>query len=450
MSNEALQRQKYIRMTTAPIEKLVCQLALPSMVSMMTSAIYNMADTYFIGKISTEATAAIGIVFPYMAFIQAIGFFFGHGSGNFISRTLGKRDTRGAARMAAVGFFTAFIFGASLIPLGIIFMDKALHWLGAIDTVFVDAKSYFTYILLATPFIMSSLVLNNQMRLQGNAQRGMIGIMTGAFLNIILDPILIFGFGMGIKGAAVATAFSQLVGFAVLCVMSGIGDGIRVNWKDFSPSVKAYKEIVAGGLPSLSRQGCMCLAAVLLNHTAGIYGSSALAAFSILNRVTVIASSALIGFGQGIQPICGFNYGAKLYNRVARAFWFCVRLSTSVLLVISIVGFIFAPEIISFFRSNDTEVIRIGATVLRLQCLSFPLIGWVTIVNMFLQNIRKTLPATFIAMARSGAFFIPVLLIAANYFGLLGIQLTQPIADFLSFLLAIPLGLSALHEMGRL
>ena len=447
MADRTLQQEKYIRMTTAPVEKLVCCLALPSIVSMMTSALYNMADTYFIGKISTEATAAIGIIFPYMAFIQAVGFFFGHGSGNFISRALGSRDTHGAARMAADGFFTAFIFGATLIIPGFIFMDPVLRSLGAIDSVFADAKDYFTYILLATPFIMSSLVLNNQMRLQGNAHRGMIGIMTGAFLNIILDPILIFCFDMGIRGAAIATAFSQIVGFVVLYIMSGIGDGIKVRWKDFAPSVPAYEEIVAGGLPSLSRQGCLCLAAVLLNHAAGDYGSSALAAFSILNRVTMIASSALIGFGQGIQPICGFNYGAGLYERVERAFWFCVKLSTTVLIALSVVGFIFSAEIVKFFRADDAEVIRIGTLALRMQCVSFPFVGWVTITNMFLQNIRKTVPATAVAMARSGAFFMPVLFIMSYFFGLLGIQLTQPTADILSFILAVPLGLSALREM---
>ena len=447
--DDELRRQKFEYMTTAPVEKLVCRLALPSMGSMMISALYNMADTFFIGKVSTEATAAIGIVFPYMAFIQAVGFFCGHGSGNYISRALGMRDTHGASRMAAVGFFSAFIIGSvSLLP-GFIFMDDILRGLGCIDAVLADARGYFTFILLATPFMMSSLVLNNQMRLQGNAKRGLVGIMTGALLNILLDPLLIFVFDMGIRGAAIATAVSQVCGFTVLFIMSGIGDGIRIRWQNFKPSFKAYREVAAGGLPSLLRQGIMCAAATFLNHVAGVYGGAALAAFSIVNRASIIAVSALMGFGQGFQPVCGFNYGAGLYDRVRRAFWFCVRLGTAALFVIGCLGFIFAPEIISFFRASDPSVIEIGVFTLRCQCVSFPLLGMVIIVNMYLQNIRDTWPAVAVAMSRSGIFLIPVLFLLSRLCGLTGIQLAQPAADLLSFLLSAPLGIAALNAMGK-
>lgn len=447
--DDDLRRQKFEYMTTAPVEKLLCRLALPSMGSMMISALYNMADTFFIGKVSTEATAAIGIVFPYMAFIQAVGFFCGHGSGNYISRALGMRDTHGASRMAAVGFFSAFIIGSASILPGFIFMDDILRGLGCINAVLADARGYFAFILIATPFMMTSLVLNNQMRLQGNARRALLGIMTGALLNIFLDPLLIFVFGLGIKGAAIATAFSQFCGFVVLFVMSGVGDGIMIHWQNFKPSLKAYREVAAGGLPSLLRQGIMCISATVLNHAAGVYGGAALAAFSIVNRASIIAVSALMGFGQGFQPVCGFNYGAGLYNRVRRAFWFCVKLGTAALLAISCLGFVFAPEVVSFFRANDPLVIEIGVFTLRCQCVTFPLMGMVIIVNMYLQNIRDTLPATATAVSRSGAFLIPALFVLSHLYGLLGIQLSQPVADVLSFLLSAPLGIAALNGMGK-
>ncbi|MBQ5754311.1 MAG: polysaccharide biosynthesis C-terminal domain-containing protein, partial [Oscillospiraceae bacterium] len=221
---EDLQQKKFRRMTGEPVERLVAEMAVPSVISMLVSAFYNMADTFFIGKLSTEATGAVGIVFSYMAFIQAFSFFFGHGSGSYISRELGRKNRRAAQEMAANGFFSCLFFGLALAAVGFVFMEPLLYALGATPTILPEAKKYFFYILLGTPGMMGSLVLNNQMRLQGNARLGMFGVLTGAVLNLILDPILIFGFEMGISGAAVATAFSQTVGFVVLLCLCGRGD----------------------------------------------------------------------------------------------------------------------------------------------------------------------------------------------------------------------------------
>lgn len=445
--NAQLQSKKFEQMTTAPVERLVCRMALPSMASMLISAFYNLADTFFIGKISTEATAAIGVVFSYMAFIQAVAFFFGHGSGNYISRALGRRAADEAEKMAATGFFSAVLFGAALILPGLLLMTPFLRLLGASDTILPDAQRYFFYILLGTPFMMGSLVLNNQMRMQGNARLGMVGIMTGGLLNVALDPLLIFVCDMGIAGASLATAISQSVGFTLLWFLSGRGDGIKVRFSAFSPTWHAYREIAAGGLPSLGRQGLASVAALCLNHAAGAWGDAAIAAFSVVSRVSTIASSALIGFGQGFQPVCGFNYGAREYDRVRRAFWFCVKLGTGALVVIAALEFTFAEPLIRLFRADDAELIRIGATALRYQSVVFPLLGFVTITNMYLQTIRRTIPATITAMARQGLIFIPVLLVAVQVGGLGGIQMAQPIADVLTFLLALPLGLFTLRRM---
>lgn len=448
--NEKLQTEKFTHMTTAPVEHLVCRMAIPCIVSMLTTSFYNMADTFFIGKISTQATAAIGVVFAYMVLIQAVAFFFGHGSGNYISRALGKRATGDAEKMAAVGFFSAVLFGAALILPGLLLMEPFLRLLGATDTILPDAKSYFTYILFGTPFLMGSLVLNNQMRMQGNAKRGVIGITAGAILNVALDPLLIFGFGMGVGGAALATAISQAVSFVLLLFLCGCGDGIKIRLRAFAPSLHAYREILAGGLPSLGRQGLASVATLCLNHAAGLYGGdAAIAAFSVVSRISTIASSALIGFGQGFQPVCGFNYGAGLYDRVRRAFWFCVKLGTAALLLLATAEFVFAEPLVRLFRSDDAELIRIGATALRYQSLVFPLQGYVVMSNMYLQNIRKTIPATITAMSRQGIIFIPVLLCAVSVGGLVGVQLAQPIADVLTFLLSLPLGLITLRRMGN-
>lgn len=447
--NAELQAQKFTHMTTDPIEQLVCRMALPSVISMLISAFYNLADTFFIGKISTEATAAIGVVFAYMVLIQAVSFFFGHGSGNYISRALGRRDTGNAEKMAATGFFSAVFFGAALILPGLLLMEPFLRLLGATDTILPEAKNYFLYILLSAPFLMGSLVLNNQMRLQGNARLGMIGITAGALLNVALDPLLIFGCGMGVGGASLATGISQTVSFLLLLWLSGRGDGIRVRLRAFSPSLHAYREILAGGLPSLGRQGLASVATLCLNHAAGAYGDAAIAAFSVVSRITVIASSALIGFGQGFQPVCGFNYGAGLYDRVRRAFWFCVKLGTAVLVGLAAAEFVFAEPLIRLFRANDPDLLRIGTTALRYQSVVFPLLGYITITNMYLQTIRRTVPATVTAMARQGLIFLPVLLIAASVGGLTGIQLAQPVADVLTFFLSLPLGLITLRRMGR-
>lgn len=447
LMNAELQAKKFTHMTTDPIERLVCRMAVPSVISMLISAFYNLADTFFIGKISTEATAAIGVVFAYMVLIQAVAFFFGHGSGNYISRALGRRNTEDAEKMAATGFFSALFFGAALILPGLLLMESFLRLLGATDTILPEAKNYFLYILLSTPFLMGALVLNNQMRLQGNARLGMIGITAGALLNVVLDPLLIFVCDMGVGGASLATGISQTVSFLLLLWLSGRGDGIRVRLRAFSPSLHAYREILAGGLPSLGRQGLASVATLCLNHAAGVYGDAAIAAFSVVSRIAVIASSALIGFGQGFQPVCGFNYGAGLYGRVRQAFWFCVKLGTVLLTVLAVLEFAFAEPLIRLFRADDPELLRIGATALRYQSVVFPLLGYITVTNMYLQTIRRTIPATVTAMARQGLVFLPVLLIASSVGGLTGIELAQPIADILTFLLSLPLGLANLHHM---
>ena len=449
MGAEEQRQQKFDRMTKTPIPRLIGELAVPTIISMLVTSFYNMADTFFVGKINTSATAAVGIVFPLMAMIQAFGFFCGHGSGNYISRQLGAHNFEDASKMSATGFVSAFVLGLGILVVGFLFTDPLLRIMGSTETILPYARSYMRIILIGAPYMTASLVLNNQLRFQGSTFCSMIGITTGAVLNIVLDPLFIFVLDMGVAGAALASIISQFVSFCLLITGTFRGGNLRLNLRDFSPSLKYYQNIVKGGAPSLFRQGLGSFATVCLNLMAGPYGDAAIAAMSIVTRISQFAASVVIGFGQGFQPVCGFNYGAKLFKRVQEGFWFCVKFCTSVLLVAAVCGWIFSPNLIGIFLKTDPLVIEYGSQALRLQALTFPLVGWITIANMMLQTIGKTVKASLLAMSRQFLFFVPVILTLPGFLGILGVQFSQPIADFCSFLLAVPLSISVLREMSH-
>lgn len=438
--------EKYKEMTTEPVERLVCKFAVPAIIGMLISSIYNIADTFFVGRLDTQSTAALGVVFSYMGIIQAVAFYVGHGSGNFISRCLGARKGDEAENMASTGFFLAIAVASAIAATCGIFIRPVLTLFGSTPTVLPYAVSYFRWILAGTPFIVGAIVLNNQMRLQGNAGLAMYGLLSGGILNIILDPIFIFVLKMGVTGAGMATAISQATSFCILLNLCGRRGGISIHFRNFRPSMFYAKEINAGGLPSLARQGLMAVATALLNNFAGAYGDESLAAFSVVGRVMPIAASLIIGFGQGFQPVCGYNYGAQLYDRLRNALRFCIIVASVYACAVAVAGEIFAPAIISAFR-NDPEVIKLGAEVLRAQCLAFPLIGFVTLTNMYLQTTNQTASAVTVAIARHGLFLIPALVIGATFFGLNGIIAAQPVSDLLSFILALPLCIISVRKL---
>lgn len=438
---------KYTLMTTAPVPRLIGSLAVPTIISMLITSFYVMADTYFVGKINTQSTAAVGISFSVMAIIQAFGFFFGHGSGNYISRKLGAREYQSAEKMASTGFFCAFIAGTLITVFGLIFLSPICKALGSTSTILPYSETYLGIILLGAPFMASSLVLNNQMRFQGNAVYAMIGIIVGAVLNIGLDPLLIFVFDMGIAGAGIATLASQICSFIILLYMDRKGENIRIRFSNFTPKLSLLKEILYGGSPSLCRQGLASTATILLNVAAGRYGDAAIAGMSIVTRICMFINSFVIGFGQGFQPVCGFNYGAGFYTRVRHGFWFCIKLGVIFLSICSIIGYIYAPEIVSWFRKEDAQVIEIGARALRWQLITLPLGTWVILCNMLLQTIRKPVRAVILSSTRQGLFFIPFILILPYLLGLQGVEMCQAAADLCSFLLAIPLTIGVLKGM---
>lgn len=443
-----MENEKYIRMTEAPVEKLVCSLALPSIISMLITAFYNMADTYFVGKVGTSATAAVGVAFPFMSVIQALSFFFGHGAGNYISRKLGANETKKAVTMGSTGFAYSFICLSLISILGLIFITPLSRLLGATDTILPHAKKYLLFILIGAPFIGCSYVINNLLRFQGNAFYGMIGMTVGAILNIVLDPIFIFTFSMGASGAGLATLIGQAVSLFILIILNNKKSTVKISLKHVKFSLENFREIIRGGIPSLCRQGLSAAATMVLNNIAGIYGDAAIAAISIVNRIGMMSLSAVIGFGQGFQPVCGFNYGAKKYDRVKKAYRFSVLISTAVLIVTAIIAFIFTKELITAFR-DDKEVIKIGVTALKFQCMTFPLLGFITMSNMFLQTIGKAVPATIVAMSRQFLFFVPSLIILSSLFKLFGIQITQPVSDLLAFIFAFPVTLKVIKQMDK-
>ena len=444
---EEKQEQKFKQLTEEPVSRLICRLAVPCIVSMLITAFYNLADTFFVGMLnSNSATGAVGVVFSLMAVIQAVGFFFGHGSGNFISRELGQHLVEESSNMAASGFFSALAAGLVICVLGQLFLTPLANLLGSTPTILPYARQYLRIILIGAPWMTASLVLNNQLRFQGSAVYGMVGIASGAVLNIALDPLLIFTFGLGIAGAAWATIVSQFVSFLLLFVGCSRGGNLHIHIRRVQRKGFYYKMILRGGLPSLARQGLASVAVICLNQAARPYGDAAIAAMSVVQRIMMFGASAMIGFGQGFQPVCGFNYGARLYGRVREGFFFCVKSSFAFLLVMAALGFAFAPQVVACFR-NDPAVISYGALALRLQCLTLVFQSWIIPSNMMLQTINRTGPATFIAVARQGIFFIPLVWGLSAAFGMLGIQMTQAISDLLTLACAIPLQLKVQREM---
>ncbi len=452
------ENSKFIRMTTRPIPGLICTLAVPTIISMLVTALYNIADTFFVGQVGTEATAGVGLVFPVMAIIQAFGFFFGQGSGNYISRSLGAKSYDKAETMASTGAICALLFGMVILLFGQIFRVPLLSLLGA-RTDLVTAKTvgyasdYLVLILCGAPFMCMSCVLNNQLRFQGNAFFSMIGLVSGAVLNVVLDPLFIFSLRMEVSGAALATSLSQAVSCGLLYIGTLRSDSLKIHLRNFKPNLYYLKHIAIGGTPSLCRQGLASIATLCLNAAAGAavgpaLSDAAIAAFSVVSKIMMLFFSALLGFGQAFQPVCGFNYGAGKYGRVREAYRFCLKVALVFLAIASCFGFVFSERLVALFR-DDPNVISIGSVAMRCQCCSFTLMGLVVTTNMLYQNIGRVVGATLLAVARQGLMFIPVVLILPHVFKppIWGVYLAQPTADLFAFCLALPLAVRLYREL---
>lgn len=441
--------EKFEKMTETPVKRLILTLSVPTIISNLISTLYNAADTFFVGQISTSASAAVGVALSLQAVIQAIGFFFGQGSGNNMSRQLGAHHEKTAEELASTGFFSSLILSFIVTIVGLIFLRPMSIFLGSSETILPYAMDYMFWILLASPFMASSLVLNNQLRFEGNSFYSMIGLTTGGILNLFLDPVFIFIFDMGISGAALATAISQFVSFVILFILSERIGTVKIRPRSFKPTLPMLKMITNGGLPSLCRQSVTSVAMICLNNAALPFGDAAIAAMAIVNKIGNFTNSVLIGVGQGFQPVCGYNYGAGLYKRVKEGFWFCVKLMSVVLIVLAVIEYIWASPIVGFFRKGDAEVIEIGDIALRLRCFTLVFSAWITISNMLLQTTGKMWRASILGFARQGIILIPIVWILPRFIGIWGIQIAQPLADLVTFIMSVPMTMGVIRKMNE-
>ena len=436
--NTTTQHDQYYEMANAPVNRIIPKLAVPTIISMLVTSIYNMADTFFVSQLGTSASGAVGIIFSAMAIIQALAFMIGMGSGNYMTRSLGAGKRELAEQIVSIAFFTGIIMGLVITVSATFNIHRVVLLLGATETIAPYAEAYAHYIFIAAPFMICSFIMNNLLRFQGKASFAMVGITVGGLLNIALDPLFIFSMGMGTAGAALATGLSQSISFCILLWMCNHQEScISISIRKFRPKLAIYREVLYGGIPSLGRQGIASVATILMNFMCQPYGDAAIAAMSIVSRFMFFINSVIIGFGQGFQPVCSYCFGAGLYDRVKKACWFCIRVSTIILLVLSVISFPAARSIITLFRRNDPTVIEIGTLALRLQLITLPLQGAVIMGNMMPQSIGYGFRATLVSTARQGIFLIPLLTIMTYTIGLLGIQCAQPLADIATFILSL-------------
>lgn len=438
---------QFDKMTKTPVSRLIIKLSIPAIISMMVTNVYNLVDTAFVGQLGNSASGAVGIVFGFMAVLQAIGFMFGNGSGSIISRLLGAKNTEQASKIASTGFFFTLLFGAVVAIISAFVLKPLVMLLGSTETISPYAQTYISYILAAAPFITASFTMNNLLRYEGKATLGMIGLIVGAVLNIAGDPILMFGLNMGIAGAGLSTCISQIIGFFVLLSMFLLHKTqCRLSVKLIVP--KFLPEIIGTGLPSLLRQGLNSLSTVVLNNCAAVYGDAAVAAMSIVSRVIFFTFSFALGVGQGFQPVCGFNYGAKKYDRLKTAFYFSVMLAEIIVVVMSVGLILFPGEIVRIFRDDNT-VMEIGSRALVLQGIAQLFLPFCMITEMALQSVGKKLGASVLSTLRNGLFFIPMLLILSNVRGLSGIQEAQPLAVTLAVIPSAILAVRFFRELPK-
>ena len=435
---EANADAQYNKMVNTPVWKLITKLAIPTIISMLVTSLYNMADTFFVSQLGTEASAAVGIVFPIMSIIQACGFTLGMGSGSLVSIRLGQKRNEEASIISSTAFFAALGVGLLITCFGNLFAQVVLSFVGADESVLPYAKDYASFIFWGAPFMCASFVLNNDLRAEGKAFLSMIALTTGGILNMILDPVFIFTFGLGIRGAALCTLLTQFTSFWLLFQFYLRRKSIcHISVKNISKDIRVLGRVAATGLPSLARQGLASIASIMLNRTAAGFGISAVAAMAIVLKIIMFIASMMIGIGQGFSPVSGYNYGAKRYDRVRKAYVFLVSSGATVMAVFAAITVIFAPQIIRAFR-NDPDVIAVGTVALRWQAAFLPLHALIVGTNMLMQSTRHIKQATFLSMNRQGVYFIPAILILPHLFGLFGVEISQAVADLLSTFTAIP------------
>lgn len=446
------EQKQYKKMTQTPIPRLIISLGIPTTLSMMVTSLYNLADTAFVSMIGNDQiTAAVSNLLALMSIIQAIGFTFGMGSGSIVSRLLGKRDRAGADKVASSAFFAALVSGLLITVLGFLFFTPFLQLLGSRqEQVLFYSKQYARFILLSAPFMCMSFVMNNVLRAEGKAVLSMIGLIIGAVVNVVLDPILIFAVNLGVTGAALATCISQITSFLILLFMFLSGKSIvRFKVRSISRKLTVYGDVVATGFPSFCRQILASLCTVFLNNAADLYGGSAAqAALGVVQKVFMLAFSLSLGIGQGYQPVVGYNYSSKRFDRVRSAYLFTLGFSTSIMLAFATVCAIFAPQIMQLF-SLTQEATEIGTLTLRLQCICMPLLPLNFMASVTYQVVGSRAIAAVLSVSRQGLFYIPAVLILPRIWQLFGVQCCQALSDLFAFFFAIPFTFLFFNQVKR-
>jgi len=356
--------QHYKKMTETPVPRLILNLGIPTTISMLITNIYNMADTYFVGTLGESAQAATGVLFTVQAIMQGIAFMFGHGGGTFIARALADKNTKEATKYISSAFFVGGLIGLIITVLGLTFLDPLVRFLGSTETIVPHAKDYGMWILLAAPFIICSFILNNGLRYEGKAFYAMFGLTAGGLLNIFGDYFLVMKCGLGVYGAGLATAASQVVSFSILLFMYLKMAQSSISLKAVSREFKLYLTICRVGLPSLIRQGLTSVTNGLLNNLTKPFGDAAIAAMSVVSRYSNFLMCVGLGMGQGFQPVASFNYQAKKIDRVKKGLLFTTAFGLVFIGAMSTISIIFAEPIISIFQKHP-DVIAIGSTALR-------------------------------------------------------------------------------------
>ena len=435
----------YIKMTQTPVSKLIFSLGIPTTISMLITNIYNMADTYFVGTLGESAQAATGVLFTVQAIMQGIAFMLGHGGGTFIAKYLADKNTKEASKYISTSFFTGGLFGILITILGLLFLKPLVLFLGSTPTILPYAMDYGKCILSAAPFIICSFVLNNGLRYEGKALYAMYGLTAGGILNIFGDYFLIVKLNMGVFGAGLATAISQVISFLILLYMYVTMAQSKISLRSVSREWKTYLSIFRVGLPSLIRQGLTSVTVGLMNNVTKPFGDAAIAAMSVVSRYSNFLMCVGLGMGQGFQPVASFNYQAKEYDRVKKGLVFTTCFGLIFIGAMSTVSILFAEPIITIFQKSP-EVITIGAKALRFTAFGMMFMPFSVPVNMLYQSIQQPTISSVLSMIRSGAVTIPILLLVVPFTGLLGIQLAQPAADVIAGLISIPFILRFLKQ----
>ena len=427
----------YQKMTETPVARLIVSLGIPTTVSMLITSIYNMADTYFVGTLGESAQAATGVMFTLQAIIQGIAFMLGHGGGTFISKYLAARETDKATSYISSAFFAGGAAGIVLMVFGLCFLSPMVYLLGSTDTIAPHAMDYGMWVLLGCPFVICSMILNNALRYEGRALYAMVGLTTGGLLNIFGDWLLVHKLRMGVFGAGMATAISQLISFLILLFMFTRMAQSKLRIKTVSKDWRVYLSICHVGFPSLIRQGLTSVTTGVLNNLTKPFGDAAIAAMSVVSKYSMFLMCVGLGMGQGFQPVAAFNYQAKKYKRVKQGLVFTMCFGLVFIGIISLISILWAEPIITLFQRKQ-EVIAVGKLALRYAAIGMMFMPFSVPVNMLYQSIQKPTVSSILSLIRSGAVTIPILLISVPLIGLTGVQIAQPCADIFAGLFSIP------------